>query len=142
MNSLLHHRFRMIARPLVVALAGFVLSGCSIFGGNDDEEELEPMELVDIEETLDVRRLWSEKIGGGSESLRIGLNPSGDGNRIYAASYDGKVAALDPDSGSKAWEVNTDLILSAGPGVGQGLVVVAVYRIDDHARVIDQRLCE
>ena len=115
------------AAPLAATLAAFALSGCSIFGGGDDEEELEPMELVDIEETLDVRRLWSEKIGGGSESLRIGLNPAGDGNRIYAASYDGKVSALDPDNGRKAWEVDTDLILSAGPGVGEGLVVVAGY---------------
>lgn len=116
-----------LARPIAATVAAFVLSGCSIFGGGDDDEELEPLELVDIEETLDVRRLWSEKLGGGSESLRIGLNPSGDGNRIYAASYDGNVSALDPETGDKAWEVETERVLSAGPGVGEGLVVVAGY---------------
>ena len=55
-----HRRIDRLARPLAATVAAFVLSGCSIFGGDDDEEELEPVELVDIEETLDVRQLWSE----------------------------------------------------------------------------------
>ncbi len=103
-----------------------VLSACSIFGDEKDEE-LEPLELVDIEKTLDVREVWSEKLGEGSESLRIGLNPSGDGNRIYAASYDGNVSAFNPENGDRAWQTELELNLSAGPGVGEGIVVVAGY---------------
>lgn len=107
------------------SLAG-VLSACGIFG-NDEDADLEPLELVDFEESLDVRKVWSEKIGKGSEFLRIGLNPSSDGNRVYAASYDGNVVALDPESGDRAWRTELDLTLSAGPGVGEGIVVVAGY---------------
>ena len=103
-----------------------VLSACSIFGG-DKDEELEPLELVDIERTLDVREVWSEKLGEGTESLRIGLNPSGDGNRIYAASYDGNVSAFNPENGDRVWRTELELNLSAGPGVGEGIVVVAGY---------------
>jgi outer membrane protein assembly factor BamB len=83
--------------------------------------------LLEFSQELNVRRVWSEKIGGGSEFLRIGLNPAGDGNRIYAASYDGNVVAIDPSNGRTVWRTETDVTLSAGPGVGNGLVVVAGY---------------
>jgi len=78
-------RERSLVRLAVASTAAFLLAGCSIFG-DDEDEELEPLELVDIEETLDVRRLWSEKLGAGTEFLRMGLSPAGDGNRIYTAS--------------------------------------------------------
>ncbi|MGI9262833.1 MAG: outer membrane protein assembly factor BamB, partial [Woeseiaceae bacterium] len=111
---------------LMVAIIAIALSGCGIFG-DDDDEELTPAELLEFEETLDVRRIWSQKVGKGSEFLRIGLAPAGDGNRIYAASYDGNVSAYDPDSGKRIWRVETDTVLSAGPGVGADVVVVAGY---------------
>lgn len=109
-----------------VAMLTAALSACGIFG-NDEDEDLEPLELVDIEETLEVRKVWSKKLGAGTEFLRIGLSPAGDGNRIYAASYDGNVSALDPDNGDRVWRTELELELSAGPGVGDGLVVVAGY---------------
>jgi outer membrane protein assembly factor BamB len=115
-----------IARAAIVMLLAVALDGCGVFGG-DDDEELQPLELVEIEETLDVRRVWSEKIGGGSEFLRVGLSPAGDGQRIYAASYDGNVVAFNPENGDRAWRVELEIILSAGPGVGDGVVIVAGY---------------
>jgi outer membrane protein assembly factor BamB len=102
------------------------LSGCSAFGG-DKDKELEPAELVDFDATLDINQVWSQKLGGGSEALRVSLSPAYDGNRIYAASYDGNVVALDPETGKRIWRTELDLILSAGPGVGSNLVVVAGY---------------
>jgi len=108
------------------AVAAASVAGCGLFGGGDDEE-LQPTELLDFEQTLDVRQLWSAKLGDGSEFLRIALSPAGDGNRVYAASYDGNVSAYDPETGRRVWRTETDLVLSAGPGVGEGLVVVAGY---------------
>ena len=119
-------RTRMPARLLLLAGAALFVTGCGIFG-NDEDEELEPLELVDFDAELDVREVWSEKLGDGTEFLRIGLAPAGDGNRIYAASYDGNVVALNPDTGDQLWRVETERVLSAGPGVGDGLVVVAGY---------------
>ena len=72
----------------------------------------------------DVRRLWSSKVGGGAEFLRVALQPEGDGNRLYAASRDGNVVALDPESGRTIWRTKLELDLSAGPGVGSDVVVV------------------
>jgi outer membrane protein assembly factor BamB len=113
----------LMLRTFGVVAAAVALSACSWFGG-DDDEELEPTELVDIETKIKVRRLWSANIGGGAEFLRVALQPASDGNRIYAASRDGNVVALNPESGKTIWRNTLELNLSAGPGVGQGLVVV------------------
>ena len=110
-------------RILSLAAATLLAAGCGAF--SDKEEELEPAELVDIEEVVDVKRIWSAKLGGDSDYLRVALRPAGDGARIYAASQDGKVSAFDPETGKQVWRTDLDTELSAGPGVGEGRVVVA-----------------
>jgi outer membrane protein assembly factor BamB len=110
-------------------IAAFTLAGCGIFGGGDDEE-LQPTELLKFQQSLEVRRLWSAKLGEGAEFLRIALSPAGDGSRVYAASHDGNVSAYDPEDGRRIWRTETAVVLSAGPGVGEGIVVVAGYNGD------------
>ncbi len=105
-----------------LAIAALLLGGCSWFGKKDEASE--PVELVDIETTLDVRRVWSVKLGDDAEFLRVMLRPAGDGNRVYAASRDGNVVAMELESGKEVWRTELELTLSAGPGVGNGLVVV------------------
>ena len=112
-----------VLRTLTLAAALFAVASCSWFGGDDDE--LEPTELVDIETKIEVRRLWSTKIGDDAEFLRVALQPVSDGNRLYAASRDGNVVALEPDSGKTIWRTELETDLSAGPGFGEGIVVVA-----------------
>jgi len=112
-------------RTIGLLVAAFVLASCGIFGGDDDEEELEPAELVDFTTKVEIKRLWNARVGDESEFLRVALRPVGDGNRIYAASRDGNVIAFDPETGRPAWRTELDTELSAGPGVGEGLVVVA-----------------
>ena len=112
-------------RTIGVLVAALAVSSCGLFGGDDDDEELLPVELVDIETKVSIKRLWSIKVGDEAEFLRIALRPVGDGNRIYAASRDGNVVALDPETGRQAWRTELETELSAGPGVGEGLVVVA-----------------
>ena len=106
-----------------LAIATLLLSGCGLFG--DKEEELEPMELVAIDETVKIKRIWTASLGGKSDFLRVALRPAGDGNRIYAAGRDGDVSAFDPQSGKRIWRTRLDIELSGGPGVGEGRVVVA-----------------
>ena len=109
-------------RALAVVAATSFLGACGLFG--DDDEELQPAELVDFEPTVKIKRVWDARLGGESEFLRIALQPAGDGSRIYAASQDGKVTAFDPESGRQAWRTDLGIELSAGPGVGEGRVVV------------------
>jgi outer membrane protein assembly factor BamB len=108
--------------PALIA-ATLVLASCSLFG--DKDEVLEPKELVKLENTLKIKRLWSTKVGGDSEFLLVGLRPVGDGNLIYAASQDGKVAAIDPENGKPRWRADFEIEISAGPGVGEGALAVA-----------------
>ena len=109
-----------LAAPIAATL---LLSSCGLFG--DKDEELEPKELVDFEQTLRIKRVWSAGVGGKSEFLRVALRPASDGNRIYTASFDGIVSAFDAASGKQAWRTKLKVELSAGPGVGEGRVVVA-----------------
>ena len=110
-------------RIVGLCVATLLLASCGLFG--DKEEELEPKELVDIKSTLKIKRLWSVKVGGASEFLLVGLRPTGDGNRIYAASQDGNVLALDAVTGKERWKTELDIELSAGPATNEGVVVVA-----------------
>ncbi len=103
--------------------ATLVLASCGMFGDKDDE--LEPKELVKFESTVKIKRLWSTKVGGDAEFLLVGLRPVGDGNLIYAASQDGKVVAIDPDNGKPRWKADLEVEISAGPGVGEGVLAVA-----------------
>ena len=109
-------------RNLLALSAALLLCACGLFG--DDDKELEPAELIDFETKVPVKRLWSTKVGSDAEFLRVALRPVGDGNRIYAASVNGNVVALDPEKGKQVWRNKLGIGLSSGPGVGEGLVVV------------------
>ena len=108
---------RQSLRLTGLLLATALVASCGIFG--DDDEELKPAELVDFDEAISVKRIWSAKLGGNSEFLRVALRPTGDGARIYAASQDGKVTAFDPETGKQIWRTNLDMELSAGPAAAK-----------------------
>jgi outer membrane protein assembly factor BamB len=110
----------LASRLVAFALAAAALTGCA--GRSKDTSE-PPAELVPFEATLEVDRVWSGKVGGGSERLRLGLRPASDGARIFAGAYDGQIAAFDAATGRKAWSVKTRLPLTAGPGYGDNLLV-------------------
>lgn len=110
-----------LARALLVVLAAAVASGCSLFGRDKSTAE-PPAELQPIEQTLEIRRLWSRRVGRGTEGLRLGLRPSTDGVNVYAGAHNGRVAALDAATGREVWSVDTRAPLSAGPGFGNGVL--------------------
>lgn len=105
---------------LTVATLGAVAAGC----GNDNDTGEAPAELQPIDERLEVRRLWSARVGRDTERLRLGLSPSTDGARIFAASHGGEVASFDLTTGRRGWLSQTDLPLSAGPAYGEGILAL------------------
>ncbi len=104
---------------VVVAFAA-ASTGC---GRGDDSGEA-PAELQSVDGQLDVRRLWSTRVGRSTERLRLGLLPATDGARVFAASHGGDVAAFDLQTGRRSWATQTNLPLSAGPSYGAGVLVL------------------
>lgn len=114
---------RLALRWLGMALLlATVLTGCGMFGG--DEEENQPAELVSFKATLRIKKAWSAKLGDGAEHLRLALGAASDGTNIFAAAHDGRVAAFAAGNGKRQWRTKTRLPLSAGPVVGNGIIVL------------------
>lgn len=106
--------------PLGLA-ALLIAAGCS-----KDKDVEPPATLVKFPETLPVKKLWSEGVGGGKKQLvlRLGLGPAVDNGVVFAASHKGELLAASLETGRHIWVKNLKIPLSAGPGAGAGLVVV------------------
>ncbi len=111
------------------ALLG-VLAILGIGACSKDKKIDPPAELVDFVPRVKIDKVWSESIGGGEKSLRLGLYPAVAGNKAFAASYGGDVIAVDATNGHDLWHIDTKRPLSAGPGVGAGIVVVGSEKGD------------
>lgn len=109
----------MTRTTTLLFIAAALGAGCA---GNDELVE-PPAELVEFESALRVERIWTHKIGTGTERLRLGLTPASDGARVFAGGFDGKVTALDIATGDEIWSQETELPLAAGPGFGAGILV-------------------
>lgn len=117
-------------RTLLLILLGSLLSGCStlsswfggIVGGEDNTEP--PTPLAKIEPSVRLDKRWSVDIGSGYDKQDINLQPAIVGDRVYVADREGRVVALEADSGKQLWSTATDAAIAAGPGAGEGMVVV------------------
>jgi outer membrane protein assembly factor BamB len=101
------------------------LFGCSTISGwfsSDDEDPTAPAELVDIDETVDIDKLWSMGVGNGQGDGFYRIRPAISGQTLFVASSDGEVFAVDRRSGDDLWDIELDTPLSGGVGVyGDGL---------------------
>lgn len=82
-----------------------------------------PAELVDLDNKINVRQLWSTSVGSGSAEARVKLVPYVLEGRVYVANREGQVKALDSTTGRVIWSVDKELEISGGPGAGEGLVM-------------------
>lgn len=112
---------RLLIALIVLSL---LLPGCAWIRGWGEPEPGEPAELVDIDETLKVRKVWSTSIGDGLGDKGIGIAPLYVNNTLYAADYEGRVASVDAETGNRNWLIKTDLPFSGGPGVEGSLLVM------------------
>jgi len=107
---------------LALIIFAIPLSACSLFSSDD---EVEPAELVEFEEVVELDSLWSRGVGDqGEEELYLRLTPAIDGSVIYAANIDGKVFAIDRYEDDRLWKMDVDAELVSAVGAGNGLVLV------------------
>lgn len=101
------------------------LGGCGTVGGwfgfGTDAPKVKPNELVDFKPSAGLARAWEFNVGA---SRPYAFSPGGDGQSIFAAGKDGRIVRADLVSGREVWRIDAGKALSAGVGVGDGLVVV------------------
>ena len=120
----------------VLSLA--LVTGCSTIKGwfGDDEfDPREPVELQKITEQAKLKSRWSRGVGDGQGEGLYKINPVLVKDTIYVASAEGRVVAVEPESGRVRWKRDLDLALSGGVGHhGESIFVGAseglVMRLD------------
>ena len=101
---------------LTVSLAALLLHGCSWIKSWGDPEPGDPAPLVEFEPSLEVRKVWSTSIGDGMGKQGISMAPVFTSGMLYAADYEGRLVAVDAETGRKVWDLKTDQAFSGGPG--------------------------
>jgi outer membrane protein assembly factor BamB len=96
----------------------------ALLGCSKEKPADEPSELVDIQPTVRIERVWSSGVGGGEETLRLGLGLAAEGERVFAAGHDGDVAAFDAKTGRVLWRTRTKAPLAGGTGAAGDWVAV------------------
>ena len=132
-------------RKLLVAcmLAGLV--ACS--STEEEIDETEPVELTEITEQFEVDVLWEESVGDGVSKYFSRIKPIVAYGKVFSASRDGEVVALDPANGKELWQVdlskangdggffasNSPAYLSGGPIAGINKVFIGSENGDVYA---------
>ena len=113
---------------LTIALVSFALSlgGCNWIKGFGKKDNVEPpTPLSEIAPSANVQKLWSHSVGKGSGMSGARMHPAIAGDRLYVASVDGVLQALDAANGSTLWSTKTkDVEWAGGPASDGDLLVV------------------
>ena len=105
----------------VALLAALAVVACSKDRKGKEEP---PAELVKFASSVRVDRVWQTSVGGDKPVMRLGLGLGSFGDRVYAASPEGDVAAFDLKNGRLIWRSKTKASLGGGTGAGAELVAV------------------
>lgn len=109
----------LIATSFVLAACGNKAKKTDFFG--DDPKPRKPK----VETTTKADKNWRVSLGKKIQTGDAILSPVLFGDDIYAASANGKVYKVSSTTGKKVWQAKlTKEVISAGVGVGGGLVLV------------------
>ena len=81
-----------------------LLSGCSLFSGEEDVVKMAP--LPKVENQFEPQEAWSTSVGNGIGDFYLNLHPAWQDGTVYAADRFGIVKALDAADGKEKWKVN------------------------------------
>lgn len=128
-----------IVKTCLLLTALVMVNGCTAISNlvDNPDNTAEPSELVDFEPTINVRTVWQRSVGSGASEFYLKLRPAIDGERVYAATRDGRVRAFDARTGEPLWDTDTDSPLSGGPGTGDGLVLLGTS--DGEVLALDEK---
>lgn len=113
----------MICRLTLILVLALLGSACSWLNVGSEKAK-PPSELEAIQQPIAIETLWETRVGSGLGGAFIKLMPVVAEERIYAASHDGVVMAVDAKTGQTEWKVETELPISAGVGLSDDVVLV------------------
>lgn len=110
----------MKMRLMIVGLA-LALSGCSTVGGwfGSGPAKAKPAELVEFKPSAGLTEAWKGETGNTAGHV---FHPVAAGDDVFAAGGS-QVVRIAVASGNTVWKTDAGVKLSAGAGVGQGLVL-------------------
>lgn len=126
-------------RLLAVALSAMALGGCAwmkelpeqISTGFGLWESVDPAQkpspLPNFAPTATAAVAWKTTVGAAGDRIFF---PGVRDAQVYAASQKGALARFSAESGAAGWSMDTGQPLSAGVGVGEGLVLVGTAKGD------------
>ncbi|MEM1153422.1 MAG: outer membrane protein assembly factor BamB [Pseudomonadota bacterium] len=104
------------------------LSACSTvsdwFEFDDEDDPRRPAELVDFDESANVKKMWSRGVGDGQGDGFYRIQPAIEGDVIYVAAADGEVEAFEKREGDRLWDTELEVPLSGGVGVYRNALFV------------------
>lgn len=128
-------------RGLLLALL-LPLAGCAQFEALNEgfnslteyvtgkDNSTPPTPLQEIKEEISIEVVWKDSVGEGYQEHSLHLIPVLDGDRLYAASHDGRVEARDKNTGDLLWAVDTEYPFSGGIGIGTGHLLIGTDNAD------------
>ncbi len=115
----------MPVRTIILLSTALLLAGCGTFGRDDGEAA--PAELTEFTPSINIERLWSTNTGRGMSASQPNLRPYHEGGRLWVGDHRGRVVAVNADSGRIERSFSTELEISAGPAVQEGLVMIGTF---------------
>lgn len=112
---------RKLLLPLLVAM--LLVSGCKWMRGSSKDNIAPPAELADFDASVRIDKAWSRDIGDPEDRHGLRKAPSVADGRVLVGDIEGRVAALDADSGNELWRVETGVRVGSAVGAGEGMAV-------------------
>lgn len=113
-----------LVRRIFAIILPVLLAACS--SGIKSYPDATPLEKT--QQDLAVRVLWSRELGPVLRNHHAQLPVVIQGDDLYYANISGEVGALRSLDNTSRWKLATGETLSAGPGVGAGLVLVGTRK--------------
>lgn len=108
---------------MLLGLLPEMLTGCS---GTTDVD-IRPARLGTLKSTAAIHPVWYQQPQLEFVTVDSYLRPAVDDARFYVADQNGIVRALNREDGQRIWRVNTQVSLSGGLGIGDGLLLAGNY---------------
>ncbi|WNN43319.1 MULTISPECIES: outer membrane protein assembly factor BamB [Winslowiella] len=119
-----------------------LLSGCSLFSGEEDVVKMAP--LPKVENQFTPEKVWSTSVGDGIGDFYSNLHPAWQDSTVFAADRHGIVKALDAANGKQKWKVdlsektgffsrNRSALLSGGVTAGGEHIYIGSERAQVYA---------